>query len=93
MPGSGSARCSQATTPPPPTPSSALIHRRQQRVPPELTLAEDLVTMVRHPVSSAGFLLTRRHRPRWLIREVKLQAIVEPDPDPTARVALDRARP
>ena len=65
-----------------------LIHRRQQRVPPELTLAEDLVAMVRHPVSSAGFLLTRRHRPRWLIREVKLQAIVEPEPDPTARVAL-----
>jgi choline dehydrogenase-like flavoprotein len=64
------------------------IQRREQRVPPELTLRQDVVTMARHPVSSAGFALTRRHRPRWLIRGVKLQAIVEPEPDPSARVAL-----
>jgi choline dehydrogenase-like flavoprotein len=65
-----------------------LVHRRQQRVPPELTLGRDLMTMFRHPVSAAGFSLTRRHRPRWLIRGVKLQAIVEPEPDPNARVTL-----
>ena len=61
------------------------IQRREQRVPPELTLRHDAATMMRHPVSSAGFALTRRHRPRWLIRGVKLQAIVEPEPDPARR--------
>jgi choline dehydrogenase-like flavoprotein len=64
------------------------IQRREQRVPPELTFRRDLLTMARHPLSSVGYALTRHHRPRSLIREVKLQAIVEPEPDPTARVTL-----
>ncbi len=64
------------------------VHRRQQRVPPELRAADDLRAMVRHPIATAGFGLTRRYRPRRFIRAVKLQAIVEPEPDPTARITL-----
>jgi choline dehydrogenase-like flavoprotein len=69
-----------------------VAHRRQQRVPPELTLGRDVVTMAGHPLATAGFVFTRRLRPRWLVRSVRLQAIVEPDPDPAARVTLDVAR-
>ncbi len=62
--------------------------RREQKVPPGTTLAGDLRTVGAHPVDAAAFALTRRWRPRALVRTVRFQAIVEPEPDPTARVTL-----
>ena len=37
--------------------------RREQKVPPGITLAGDLRTVLAHPVDAAGFALTRRWRP------------------------------
>jgi choline dehydrogenase-like flavoprotein len=71
--------------------SDALIriwHRRQQKVPPDARLSRDLVTLGSHPVDSAAYLLTRAYRRRALVRAVRFQAIVEVEPDPTARVTL-----
>ena len=65
-----------------------LLQRREQRVGPDFALSSDLATIARHPVAASGFALTRRYRPRSLIRRVCLQAIVEPEPDPAARVTL-----
>ncbi len=65
-----------------------LIQRRQQKVGPDFPLSRDLATLAGHPLAAAGFTLTRRYRPRRLIRGVRLQAIAEPEPDPTARVTL-----
>jgi choline dehydrogenase-like flavoprotein len=65
-----------------------LIQRRQQKVGPSFPLSRDLATIATHPLAAAGFTFTRRYRPRRLIRAVRMQAIVEPEPDPTSRVTL-----
>jgi choline dehydrogenase-like flavoprotein len=51
-------------------------------------LGEDLRTMVTHPLDTIGYGYTRLFQPRWLIKGVKFQLIVEPEPDPTSRVLL-----
>jgi len=53
---------------------------------------KDLMTMVAHPVDTFGYGFTRLFQPRWLIKGVKFQAIVEPEPDPESRVTLAPAR-
>ncbi|MGZ5365987.1 MAG: FAD-dependent oxidoreductase, partial [Mycobacterium sp.] len=67
---------------------SRILQRREQKVPPETTLTGDLRTLVAHPVDAAAFVLARACKPRALVRDVRFQAIVEPEPDPTARVTL-----
>jgi len=44
--------------------------------------------MARHPLDTLGYGMTRLLQPRWLVREVRFQAIVEPQPDPDSRVTL-----
>lgn len=52
------------------------------------TMAGDILTAVKAPVDTMGFAMTRVfHITKW-IREVKLQSIVEPEPDPDGRVTL-----
>lgn len=53
---------------------------------------KDLATMMAHPVDTFGYGFTRVFQPRWLIKGVKFQAIVEPEPDPESRVTLSPAR-
>jgi choline dehydrogenase-like flavoprotein len=71
--------------------SEALIRikrRLEYREPPETTLAGDLKILARHPLIAAGLMLGRLYKIRALICSVKFQAIVEPEPDPEARVTL-----
>ncbi len=49
---------------------------------------KDMVTMLTNPVDTFGYGFTRLFHPRWLIKDVKFQAIVEPAPDPESRVTL-----
>ena len=62
----------------------ALLHKDQ----PGRRWQDDLSTMLRHPIDTTGFGLTRLLQPRALIREVKLQAIVEAQPNRDSRVTL-----
>lgn len=79
FPGEGSAaaaallRCKQAA-----------LHKEQAG----WKLGADLATMLRHPLDTLGYGLTRVCQPRMLIREVRFQIIVEPLPDPDSRVTL-----
>ncbi|RDU95990.1 FAD-dependent oxidoreductase [Trinickia dinghuensis] len=66
----------------------ALLHKDQ----PDRRWSEDLETMLRHPIDTAGFGLTRLLQPRALIRDVKLQAIVEAQPNRDSRVTLGEQR-
>lgn len=59
---------------------------------PGHSLTRDLLTMAAHPVDTVGFGLTRLMQPRSLITDVKMQAIVEADPDPDSRVTLSEHR-
>jgi choline dehydrogenase-like flavoprotein len=65
-----------------------LLHKDQ----PGWKLGRDLVTMASHPTDTAGFALTRILHPRALIRSVKLQAIVEAEPNPDSRVTLSEQK-
>jgi choline dehydrogenase-like flavoprotein len=51
-------------------------------------LSHDLATMMAHPLDTVGYGFTRLMQPRSLIRDVKFQIIVEPEPDPDSRVVL-----
>lgn len=71
--------------------SEALIrikHRLEQKEPPETSLGRDLLTLAQHPIDTAGYVLARFYKIRALVRDVTFQAIVEPEPDPDARVTL-----
>jgi choline dehydrogenase-like flavoprotein len=52
------------------------------------SLGKDLMTMMAHPLDTLGYGYTRLFQPRWLIKGVKFQIIVEPEPDPNSRVML-----
>lgn len=51
-------------------------------------LAKDVMTMMAHPLDTLGYGYTRLFQPRWLIKGVKFQTIVEPEPNPDSRVML-----
>lgn len=62
----------------------ALLQKEQD----DWKLSKDILTMVAHPLDTIGYGYTRLFQPRWLIRGVKFQLIVEPEPDPDSRVML-----
>lgn len=71
--------------------SRALIRikrRLEDREPPETTLTGDVMTLASHPINTIGFIIARFHKLRALVRDVTFHAIVEPEPDPEARVTL-----
>jgi choline dehydrogenase-like flavoprotein len=75
--------------------AEALIRCKQallRKDQPDWRLRDDLATMLRHPLDTAGFGLTRLLQPRTLIRDVKLQAIVEAQPNRDSRVTLGEQR-
>jgi choline dehydrogenase-like flavoprotein len=51
-------------------------------------LSRDLGLMMSHPIHTIGYGMTRLFHPRILIRDVKFQIIVEPEPNPDSRVTL-----
>jgi choline dehydrogenase-like flavoprotein len=79
FPGEGSAgamalyRCKQA-----------VLQKEQS----DWNLARDMLTMIAHPLDTLGYGYTRLYQPRWLIKGVQFQLIVEPEPDPNSRVTL-----
>jgi choline dehydrogenase-like flavoprotein len=52
------------------------------------SLAKDVMTMMANPLDTLGYGYTRLFQPRWLIKGVKFQTIVEPEPNPDSRVML-----
>jgi choline dehydrogenase-like flavoprotein len=56
------------------------------------SLTRDVATMVAHPVDTVGYGFTRLFQPRALIRGVRFQIIVEPEPNPDSRVTLSATR-
>jgi choline dehydrogenase-like flavoprotein len=62
----------------------ALLQKEQA----DWKLSKDLATMMAHPLDTLGYGYTRLFQPRWLIKGVKFQIIVEPEPDPNSRVML-----
>jgi choline dehydrogenase-like flavoprotein len=64
----------------------------ERREMPEQSLSRDLMTLLCHPLDSAGFALARLMQLRSLIKGCRLQAIVEPAPDPESRVTLSYQR-
>ncbi|MGO4330950.1 FAD-dependent oxidoreductase [Cupriavidus sp. 2TAF22] len=77
------------------TGAEALIRTKQallKKDQPGRKLSADLLTMAAHPIDTVGFGLTRLLQPRSLITGVKMQAIVEAEPDPHSRVTLCEQR-
>lgn len=75
--------------------AEALIRCKQallRKDQPDWRLSSDIATMLRHPIDAAGFGVTRLLQPRALIRDVKLQAIVEAQPVRDSRVTLSEQR-
>ncbi len=62
----------------------ALLKKNQE----DWSLTRDVLTMIAHPLDTLGYGYTRLFQPRWLIRGVKFQLIVEPEPNPDSRVML-----
>jgi len=59
-----------------------------QKDQPGWKLSADLATMVAHPVHTVSFGLARFLQPRALITDVKMQTIVEAEPNRDSRVTL-----
>ena len=62
----------------------ALLKKDQE----DWSLTRDVLTMIAHPLDTLGYGYTRLFQSRWLIRGVKFQLIVEPEPNPDSRVML-----
>ncbi len=62
----------------------ALLGKEQE----DWSLSDDIRSMISHPVDTVAYGFTRLFHPRALIRGVKFQIIVEPEPDPDSRVTL-----
>ncbi len=62
----------------------ALLQKDQE----DWSLTKDILTMVANPIDTIGYGYTRLFQPRWLIKGVKFQLIVEPEPNPNSRVML-----
>lgn len=56
------------------------------------TLLQDLIAVARQPLRSAGFVAARVLQPQFLINGVRMQATVEPEPNPDSRVTLSANR-
>lgn len=56
------------------------------------SLSRDIATMTTHPVDTFGYGFTRLFHPRFLIREVKFEIIVEPEPNPDSRITLSTSK-
>lgn len=56
------------------------------------SLSRDIATMLTHPVDTVGYGFTRLFHPRALIRDVKFEIIVEPEPNPESRVTLSATK-
>lgn len=69
-----------------------LKHFMESKDQPDWSPLRDFVALLRQPVDTAGFVITRYAHPRALVKEVKFQASIEPEPDPDARVTLSDAR-
>jgi choline dehydrogenase-like flavoprotein len=70
-----------------------LKRRLLQREPPGATTAGgDLLRVLAHPVDGAGFVASRLLRVRPLVQKIRLQLIVEPNPDPESRITLSQRR-
>lgn len=52
------------------------------------SITKDFLAMMVHPLDTLSYGYTRLFQPRWLIKGVKFQMIVEPEPDPNSRVML-----
>lgn len=74
------------------SPAAAALFRYKQAAlskdQPDWQPLADAALMARHPLDTLGYGMTRLLQPRWLVREVRFQAIVEPQPDPASRVTL-----
>jgi choline dehydrogenase-like flavoprotein len=71
--------------------AQALIRAKQamlRKIQPGWSPMRDLLTMLAHPIDTVGYAATRFWQPRALIDGARLQAIVEPEPDPESRVTL-----
>ena len=78
------------------TPASEAIirfkHRLERKEKQGYTIAGDLLKLALNPLDSLGFIACRFFQPTWLIKQVKMQAIVEPVPDPASRVTLTQEK-
>jgi choline dehydrogenase-like flavoprotein len=75
--------------------SEALIrfkHRLEKKEKQGYTIAGDLLKLALSPLDSLEFVASRLFQPNWLIKEIKMQAIVEPVPDPSSRVILTQEK-
>jgi choline dehydrogenase-like flavoprotein len=76
--------------------AGAAIRRLRRRYEgaesPGSTLSQDLLTVARHPLLSVGFAAARVFQPKVLIHGVRMQATVEPAPNPDSRVTLSDKR-
>jgi choline dehydrogenase-like flavoprotein len=71
--------------------AQALFHCKQallQKDQDDWSFARDVLTMMAHPIDTFGYGYTRLFQPRWLIKGVQFQLIVEPEPNPDSRVML-----
>lgn len=59
---------------------------------PGTTLLQDVWTVIRHPLLAGGFVAARVFQPQFLIYGMRMQATVEPAPDPASRVTLSTVR-
>jgi len=71
---------------------ASIKQRLQHKESPDSSLGRELFALAKHPVNTAGFIFSRIHKTRALVRDVNFVAIVEPEPDPTARVTLSPER-
>jgi choline dehydrogenase-like flavoprotein len=75
--------------------ADALIRIRRRMIhgaPPGRSLGQDLLTLLAHPVNSAGFVAARYIRHSSLVRGFRFHVTVEPAPDPESRITLSEQR-
>lgn len=58
------------------------------KAPFERSLGRDLVTLITNPMDTITFSVSHLFRIQSLVKSVRLQAIMEPDPNPDSRVTL-----